>query len=308
MKILFFGSSDYAYVCLNTLTSIYDVIGIITQPDRPGKNHKVEPTYVKRKMAETDIPIFTPLDVNTEYDLIKSLSPDMIFTAAYGQILSKKILNIPKYGSINIHASYLPAYRGASPIRQTIIDGCKTTGITSIYMDEKVDAGKIIIQEEIKIEEDETFGSLYEKFLNILPEFTVKTVESVISGNKGIAQPKESNYAHKNTSADTYINWQDPCVNIDRQVRAFSPVPGVHCKIGTRDFKIYEVKPIDVYHNNEPGTVVRIEKDFLRIACGKGYIDVYKIQIPGKNILNTRDFINGNKLWLNEIKKSKKIY
>lgn len=299
MNILFFGSSDYSYACLNAVLEEHHVVGIVTQPDKLNQRKKYEETYLKQKMKGKYIPIYQPYNIKEEYELIKEINPDLILTAAYGQILSQRILDIPKYGSVNIHASYLPYYKGASPIRQVIIDGQEYTGITSIYMDEDVDTGRIIIQEKIPLAERETFGSLYKKFLDIIPEFTIKTIDSVLSGNKGTEQEYIKNsYTRKNTNNDLLIDWQNECLDIDRQIRAFSPDCGCKCFIAGKEFKIFEAKPLDIYHNNDAGLLIRVDKDFIRISCGKGYIDIYKIQIPGKKIITATDFINGNRQWL----------
>ena len=298
MNILFFGSSDYSYECLKPLLHKYNVVGIITQPDKPKRGKIPEPTFLKEKMKDCNIPIFTPEHIKDEYELIKRINPDLIITAAYGQILPKEIIDIPKYKSINFHASLLPKYKGASPIRQVIINGEKETGITSIFMDEKIDTGKIIYQEKITISNDETYISLYKKFLEKIPDFTLKTIDLVLNGESGKEQENIMSYTNKIKIEDTKINWEENCKEIERKIRAYYPTPGMYGYIYDRKFKIYKVKILDVFHEYTPGTIIRVEKDFIRIACGKGYIDIYELQIPGKKIIKAKDFINGNKKWL----------
>ena len=302
MNILFFGSSDYSYECLKAIMTKHNVIGIITHPDKPQRNHKLEPTFLKAKMLNSNIPIYQPINIKNEYNLIKELNPDLIVSAAYGQILSEDIINIPKYKSINFHASLLPKYKGASPIRQVIIDGEEKTGITSIYMDKTIDTGNIILQKEIVIDKDETFDSLYNKFLNILPEITLDTLEEVLKFNKGIPQTLNNNsYTSKNNLKETELDWTKSCLEIDRFIRAYYSSPATFFFLGNKKIKVYKAKPIDVYHENPIGELIRIDKDFIRISCSKGYIDIYELQIPGKRIISAKDFINGNKKWLQQL-------
>ncbi len=301
MDILFFGSSDYSYECLKSLINNYNIVGIITQPDKRGSKHGLEPTFLKQKMINSDIPIYQPENIKDEFELIKKINPDLILTAAYGQILPKEIVEFPKYKSVNIHASLLPKYKGASPIRQVILEGEEYTGLTSIYMNEKVDMGEIILQQKIKIDERETFSTLYDKFLKEIPEFTLKTVNAVLNNIKSIPQENINSYVGKIKSNDSLIDWNKSCLEIDRLIRAFSNTPGALCTLGNKKFKIFKSEVINIFHENKPGSLIRVDKNFIRIACTKGYIDIYELQIPGKRIIQTKDFINGNKKWLNEL-------
>lgn len=297
MKILFFGSSDYSYLCLKALPE-KDIVGIITQPDKPGRKGNAAPTYLKEKMQDASIPIYQPENIKTAYALIKKINPDLIITAAYGQILPKEIVDYPAYGAVNIHASLLPKYKGASPIRQVILNNEKETGLTAIFMNEKIDEGDILYQQKVKIDEEETFSSLYQKLLDIIPEFTCKTLELIKSNEKGRPQEKVDSYSGKITIKDGFINWDNDCDDVDRIIRAFASKPGATCIIDDKTLKIFKSKKLDIYHDYMPGQIVRCEKDFFRVACRKGYIDIYEVQIPGKKIISSRDFINGNKSWL----------
>lgn len=308
MDILFFGSSDYSYECLKSLMDKYNIVGIITQPDKKGRKHSLEPTFLKQKMISSNIPIYQPENIKNEFELIKKINPDLILTAAYGQILPKEIVEFPKYKSVNIHASLLPKYKGASPIRQVILEGEEYTGLTSIYMDEKVDTGKIILQQKIKIDKRETFSTLYNKFLKEIPEFTLKTIEAILNNTPSISQENICSYTNKVKSNDSIIDWNKSCIEIDRLIRAFANTPGASCTLRDRKFKIFKSEVIDIFHENKPGNLIRIDKNFIRIACGKGYIDIYELQIPGKRIIATKDFINGNKKWLNKLLEQNNTY
>lgn len=308
MDILFFGSSDYSYECLKSLMDKYNIVGIITQPDKKGRKHSLEPTFLKQKMINSNIPIYQPENIKNEFELIKKINPDLILTAAYGQILPKEIIEFPKYKSVNIHASLLPKYKGASPIRQVILEGEEYTGLTSIYMDEKVDTGQIILQQKIKIDERETFSTLYNKFLKEIPEFTLKTIEAILNNRPSISQENICSYTNKVKSNDSIIDWNKSCIEIDRLIRAFANTPGASCTLRDRKFKIFKSEVIDIFHENKPGNLIRIDKNFIRIACGKGYIDIYELQIPGKRVIATKDFINGNKKWLNKLLEQNSTY
>ncbi len=308
MRILFFGSSDYSYYCLKALPE-KDIIGIITQPDKPGRKGKSSPTYLKEKMQDSSIPIYQPKNIKTEYALIKKINPDLIITAAYGQILPKEIIEYPTHGSVNIHASLLPKYKGASPIRQVILNDEKETGLTAIFMNEKIDEGDILYQQKVTVDKEETFSTLYQKLLNIIPEFTAETLKLVESNKKGKPQEKIYSYSGKISIKDGFIDWNKDCNEVDRIIRAFSSKPGATCTIDNKTLKIFKSKKLDIYHENMPGQIVRCEKDFFRVACKKGYIDIYELQIPGKKIISSRDFINGNKVWLkNQLNKRTEFF
>lgn len=306
MRILFFGSSDYSYAAFKVLPQ-EEIVAIITQPDRKGRKGKTE-TFLKEKTKSSGIPIFQPENIKESFNLIKDINPDLIITAAYGQILPKSILDYPKYGAVNIHASLLPKYKGASPIRQVILNDEKETGLTSIFMNENIDEGDILCQQSIPIVPEETYSSLYNKILETVPEFMLYTLKCIKEGQKGTKQEKVDSYSGKITLKDGFIKWEDDCEEICRTIRAFANTPGATASIDDKTIKIYQAKPLDIYHDNIPGQIIRFEKDFFRVSCGKGYIDVYEVQLPGKKIMPAKDFINGNKQWLNNQIKNKKTF
>jgi methionyl-tRNA formyltransferase len=245
LKIIFMGTPDFSVPSLKTIFSEeYELIGVVTQPDRPrGRGKRLLPSPVKKWALEKGINIYQPLRARDEEFItqIEDLAPDLIVTAAYGQILPKKILDIPPLGCINVHASLLPKYRGASPIQQAILDGETKTGITIMYMDEGMDTGDIILQKETPIHPDENSGDLHDRLADLgakalRESLKLFTVEKPV----GIPQAHEdATYCQKIDKAMGRINWG---MNIDRirnHIRALTPWPGAYTYIGSMRLKVY---------------------------------------------------------------------
>jgi len=290
-----------------------NIVRVITQPDHPqGRGRKILPTPIKKIALNRGIEVFQPKNINDEEAIkkIKELNPDIILVVAYGQILSKDILNIPKIGCINIHASLLPKYRGAAPINRAIINGEKETGITFMFMNEKVDAGETIYQQKITILPDETYGELYYRLSNLSANIINTFLEKVKEGKiKRIPQEyKLVSYARKMTKQDGEITWSDKGEKIYNLIRGTTPDPGAFTYYKGKKLKIIQARFLSSYQNEVkispsiPGCVVRIEKDSISISTGdKGIIKILKVVPSGGKIMSAQQFVNGYKIKVGDV-------
>lgn len=309
LKIIFMGTADFGGPVLEKLAdSRENKIAVITQPDRPqGRGRKILPTPIKKIALDKGLEVFQPENINDEESInkIKEFNPDIILVVAYGQILSSHILNIPKIGCINIHGSLLPKYRGAAPINRAIINGEKETGITFMFMKEKVDAGEIIFQEKIDILADETCGELYYRLSDLSASALPKLLEKIKSGKiERISQDnKLVTFARKMNKEDGEIDWSDKGEKVYNLIRGTIPYPGAFTYYQGRKLKITRSRFLDDYQDevdtgsHKPGRVVKIEKDAILISTGdKGIIKILRLIPAGSKELDAEQFVNGYKI------------
>lgn len=309
LKIIFMGTADFGGPVLEKLAdSRENKIAVITQPDRPqGRGRKILPTPIKKIALDKGLEVFQPENINDEESInkIKEFNPDIILVVAYGQILSSHILNIPKTGCINIHGSLLPKYRGAAPINRAIINGEKETGITFMFMKEKVDAGEIIFQEKIDILADETCGELYYRLSDLSASALPKLLEKIKSGKiERISQDnKLVTFARKMNKEDGEIDWSDKGEKVYNLIRGTIPYPGAFTYYQGRKLKITRSRFLDDYQDevdtgsHKPGRVVKIEKDAILISTGdKGIIKILRLIPAGSKELDAEQFVNGYKI------------
>jgi methionyl-tRNA formyltransferase len=287
MKIIFMGSPDYAVKILNSLVNNFEIVAVFTQPDKPvGRKKILTPTPVKKYAIEKNIPIFTPTKLNAEK--IKKFNPDFIVVAAYGIILKKDVLGIAP--CINLHASLLPKYRGASPIQSAILNGDKYTGVTSMLMDEGLDTGNILVWDYTEVG-NKTSIALFNELADIAAKqiiYTIKNFEKI----KPLAQIDAlSSYSPKIKKEDGFVDFSSALI-MDRKYRAFQPWPGIFCE----KFKINEMKLIDTDLVNERGKIIDIDNEGVVVGCKKGKVKLIKIQVPGKKEIKAVDYINGKRL------------
>jgi len=314
LKIIFMGTADFGGSVLEKLAdSRENRIAVVTQPDRPqGRGRKILPTPIKKIALDKGLEVFQPENINDEESIkrIKEFNPDIILVVAYGQILSGHILNIPKIGGINIHGSLLPKYRGAAPINRAIINGEKETGITFMFMKEKVDAGEIIFQEKIDILADETYGELYYRLSDLSARSLPKLLEKIKSGKiERISQDnKLATFARKMNKEDGKIDWSDKGEKVYNLIRGTIPYPGAFTYYQGRKLKITRARLLDDYQNEadtdspKPGRVAKTEKDAILISTGdKGIIKILKLIPAGSKELTAEQFINGYKIKVGEI-------
>jgi len=314
LKVIFMGTADFGGPVLEKLADNKEnKIAVITQPDRPqGRGRKILPPPIKKIALDKGLEVFQPENINDEESIkrIKEFNPDIILVVAYGQILSSHILNIPKISCINIHGSLLPKYRGAAPINRAIINGEKETGITFMFMKEKVDAGEIIFQEKIDILADETCGELYYRLSALCAETLPKLLEKIKSGKiERISQDnKLVTFARKMSKEDGKIVWNDKGEKVYNLIRGTIPFPGAFTYYKDRKLKITRARFLDDYQDDtevispKPGRVVKTQKDSILISTGdKGIIKILRLIPAGSKELNAEQFVNGYKIKVGEV-------
>jgi methionyl-tRNA formyltransferase len=303
MIIVFMGTPEFSVPTLRILLeNRYDVRAVVTQPDRPkGRGQKVVPSPVKALAEQYQIPVLQPEKIRTQavQQKLSDIAPDVIVVAAYGQILPKSLLSIPRLGCINIHASLLPRYRGAAPIHWAIIRGEKETGITTMLMDEGMDTGDILLQKTVAIDEEDTAGTLHAKLSRIGAELLLETVQRVKQGTiTPIPQNHEAaTYAPLLKKEDGWITWQEPAIQIYNIVRGCFPWPGAYTYFQGKTLKLLKVRmerDVGNISSPGPGTVVTLDKHTGPvIATGEGYIRILEIQPENKKPMHSSDFCRG---------------
>lgn len=298
IKVVFMGTPSFAYPILEALDKEYNVIMVVSQPDRE-KDRKGNIIYspCKEYAVNNNIEVFQPLHIKEEYQKIIDKNPDIIITCAYGQIIPEEILKYPKYGCINVHGSLLPKLRGGAPIHHAIINGDKVTGITIMYMDKKMDAGDIISQREITIDDNITLDELYSKMSYLGRDLLIDTLPSIINGtNNRIKQNEEEvTFGFNITKEEEHINFNDTSINIHNRIRGLSSVPGSYAIINGKRMKIYNSIITDKVSRKEPGIIEDITKDGIYVNTKDNIIILTDIKLEGKKRCLVKDFINGIK-------------
>lgn len=296
IKVVFMGTPTFAYPILEALDKEYNVVMVVSQPDRE-KDRKGNIIYspCKEYALNNNIEVFQPLHIKEEYQKVLDKEPDIIITCAYGQIIPEEVLNYPKYGCINVHGSLLPKLRGGAPIHHAIINGDKTTGVTIMYMDKKMDAGDIISQREINIDDNITLDELYSKMSYLGRDLLIDTLPSIINGtNNRIKQNEEEvTFGFNITKEEEHINFNDTSINIHNRIRGLSSVPGAYSIINGKRIKIYNSIITDKVSNNEPGIIEDITKDGIYVNTKDNIIILTDIKLEGKKRCLVKDFING---------------
>ena len=313
MRILFMGTPDFAKESLECLyNSGYDIIGVVTNPDRPkGRGMKMIASPVKEFAVEKNLKVYQPLKIkkNIEFiEEIKKMNPDVICVVAYGKILPEEILNIPKYGCINVHGSILPEYRGAAPIQWAVINGDKTTGVTTMYMDVGMDTGDMILKEEVEIGEDETTGELWERLSKIGGKLLVQTIKDIEKGTASrTKQGEKYTVAPMLNKEIAKIDFENKTAKeIKNLVRGLNPIMGAYTfinnkklkfwKVQTYTFEDFDKKGFDVkYAEIDNGNIVLADcKKGLYIKAKDGIIEVLEIQGENGKKMNAKDYLRGN--------------
>lgn len=297
LKVIFMGTPEFSLPVLEGLNSKYNVVMVVCQPDKPSNRGVVQYSPVKDFAIKNNIKVFQPVNVKNEYHEILSEKPDLIVTCAYGQIIPKEILDYPKYGCINVHASLLPKLRGGAPIHRAIIEGHKETGITIMKMKEKMDAGDIISQVKTEILDDDTVGTLHDKLSVLARDLLLSTIPNIISGNINLVRQneEEATFAWNIKREDEKIDFSKTTREIYNQIRGLNPWPGAYVILSGRIIKIWASRYGDKFFNEEVlnGQIVELYKDGIGVKTSNGEIIITELQLEGKRRMLANEFMNG---------------
>ena len=303
MKIVFMGTPDFAVPSLEKLceADLTDVVGVITQPDRKrGRGQNLQAPPVKEVALDYDVEVYQPQKVTSEegLDKLKEWDPDLIVVVAYGQILGKEVLELPELGCINVHASLLPKYRGAAPLHRALINGEEVTGITTMEMDEGMDTGDIILQEEVEIIPQDTVGSLHDKLATTGANLLLETLQQIKEGTAPrISQnDEEATYADKVTKSDGEVDWEQSARDIWNLIRGMNPWPGAYTYRKGRLLKLWDSEIYKEEENTDfdPGTVVELDDEQgIIVQTGEGQLLITQLQPANKSRMSTTDYLLG---------------
>ncbi|EGG98528.1 Methionyl-tRNA formyltransferase [gamma proteobacterium IMCC2047] len=298
LRIVFAGTPDFAASSLAALlNSTHQLVGVYTQPDRPaGRGRKLSASPVKQLALEHGIPVYQPLSLkeDTEQDILKSLNADLMVVVAYGLILPKAILEIPKLGCINVHASLLPRWRGAAPIQRAVLAGDAESGVTIMQMDIGLDTGDMLLTKSCPINDDDTGSSLHDRLAKLGAECLLEALIDLPTLQQQ-ATPQDdnlANYADKLDKSQARINWQQSAVKIDRLVRAFDSWPVAFSELDGQRVRIWQATASQQTHNTEPGTILCSNSESVDIACGSGVLKLQTVQLPGAKALPVSAVLN----------------
>lgn len=299
MRVVFMGTPDFAVGTLQAIINAgHEVAGVVTQPDKPkGRGKNMQFTPVKEVAIASGIPVYQPVKVK-EPDFIeklKKLDPEVIVVVAFGQILPKEILDMPKYGCVNVHASLLPKYRGAAPIQWAVIDGEKESGVTTMFMEEGLDTGDMLKKKVVPLEEDETGGSLHDKLAAAGADLLIETLKELEEGTAVRTKQDDtlSNYAKMLDKQLGHIDFMKPAEEIERLIRGLNPWPSAFTSIDGKTLKIWSATVVEKEIEGEFGEVVEVNKDSLLVKTGKGLLQLDEVQLEGKKRMEIDAFLRG---------------
>ncbi|TRO66617.1 methionyl-tRNA formyltransferase [Christiangramia sabulilitoris] len=302
LRIVFMGTPEFAVKSLEAIIDAgYNVAGVITAPDRPaGRGRKLRESAVKIYAKSKDLPVLQPTNLKAKdfQDELKALNPNVQVVVAF-RMLPESVWSLPEYGTFNLHASLLPQYRGAAPINWAIINGENKTGVSTFFLDEKIDTGAMILQEEISIEETENVESLHDRLMEIGSRLVVKTLDTIASGEVETRLQVDSGNlkdAPKLTRENTKIDWNQPLDEIYNLIRGLNPYPAAWCYLENSSeemqVKIYDIEKMPHEHRLPYGTV-SIKDDKIMVAAQNGFISIKEIQLPGKKKMPSKALLNG---------------
>jgi methionyl-tRNA formyltransferase len=304
MRILFIGTGEIGLPTLRALlrTPAHELVAVVTQPDKPvGREQQIQATPVKRELAGSSIPVLQPRRIRDEETVarIAALAPEVIVVMAYGQILPRRLLEIPTIACLNLHASLLPKYRGAAPIQAAIVAGDSETGITVMYVDEGLDTGDIVLARKLAISPQETGGSLHDRLAELAPTALFDALDQLIQGTapRLPQDPKEASYAPKLTRADGRIDWHEPAELIERKIRAYTPWPGSFTEIEDQSGKIRHLKIFRASIMDDAGQTAGVVSNpnelELVVGTGRGSLRLEEVQLEGKRRMSAPEFLRG---------------
>lgn len=301
-KVIFMGTPDFAVSALNCLISApeFDVVLAVSQPDKPvGRKQVLMPTPVKSAAEAGNVEVYQPTSLKTDeaYEKLLSYAPDFIVVAAYGKILPQRVLDIPKYGCVNLHGSLLPKYRGSAPIQRCVINGEKVTGITTMLMDAGVDTGDMLLKTETEIGENETAGELFDRLAAKCPDILLKTLDGIADGSvKPVKQdPEKATLAPMLDKNESVIDWNSDAVSVHNKVRGMDPWPVARTSFGGKLLKLYGTHPVDGSSvKGEVGTL-SVSDSRLFVKCGGNTaLELTEVQLEGAKRMSAADFLRGH--------------
>ncbi len=301
LRIIFAGTPEFAAIALEALSlTRHEIVAVYTQPDRAaGRGLKITESPVKSLAFKLNLPVFQPVSLKDEpaQNELRKFNADVMVVAAYGLILPKAVLNIPRYGCINIHASLLPRWRGAAPIHRAIMAGDKTSGVTIMQMAEGLDTGDMLVKHAYTLTPDETSQTLHDQLAKMGAEGIVEALELLAAGKLVPEKQDETQttYAKKITKEEAQIDWQDTAETIERKIRAFTPWPGTHTNWDGAAVKIGAAIILNNVKHAEPGKIVDVSADGIDVATAEGTIRILKLQLPGAKMITARDFLNSHR-------------
>lgn len=303
-RIVFMGTASFSLAVLKMLIEEdYNIVGVVTQPDRyVGRKKVLTMPDVKVEALKYDIPVIQPARIKEDYQAVADLKPDLIITAAYGQIVPQAVLDIPRLGCINVHASLLPLYRGGAPVHQAIIDGQEKAGVTIMYMVKKMDAGDMIAQKETPILEEDTVGILYDRLSDLGAELLKETLPDILKGtNQRIPQDENLvTYAPTLSREDERLDWNMSARQVYNKVRGTNPWPGSYTTYQGKTVKIWvgqvhQCENAMKHHaHQDNGTIVKIFKDAIGVKVNDGVYLITELQLEGKKRMSVKDYLNGH--------------
>lgn len=302
-RVVFMGTPEFAVPSFDALIDAgYEVVGAFTQPDRPtGRGHRLAACPVKQRALERGVEVFQFERVKGQkgLDTMRALKPDLVVTAAFGQILSRKLLEVPKFGTVNVHASLLPRYRGSAPINWCIVNGEKVTGVTTMLTDVGIDTGDMLLSRETEIGDMETAGELTERLSKIGADLLIETLDKYLKGEIMPVKQDESQMSHQPMLDKEMgrIDWSRPARDIACQVRGLNPWPCAFTTMGGGALKIYLAKAMDAESEMAPGTVIESSaKRGLFVSCGVGTLEIIEMQAPNAKRMQARAYLMGKKI------------
>ncbi len=312
MRVVFMGTPDFAVPTLQTLLEHHEVLAVVTQPDkRKGRGKAMQFTPVKEKALEYNIPVYQPVKVRNDEEFLatmKELNPDIIVVTAFGQILPESILNLPKYGCINVHASLLPKYRGAGPIQWAVINGEKESGVTIMYMEKGLDTGDMLEKVVVPLDPKETGESLHDKLSVAGNDILLKAMKAIEDGTAVREKQDDSmsTYAPMFDKAMGEIDWTKDAKELERLIRGLYPWPSAYTHFGTKVMKVFSADVVERQTKEVAGTIVEVTKDSIVVQAGNNCLALKEVQLEGKKRMEVKAFLLGYAIKVGEQFKKEK--